>query len=102
MNHLHGIIHPTHCFCQIPEAELTPWVARRYQENRPTMELLQATTDPREKEIISIVGLLDVDDTTMLEMMGDVEKPEHHILHCRENVRRILGLSDLPPSGGHK
>jgi len=44
------LIHPTHCFCQIPDAELKPWVIKRYQEHHSTMELLQSTDDPHEQE----------------------------------------------------
>ena len=86
------LVPPHHCFCEIPDAELKPWVEKRYRENRPTVELIHSTDDPRQKEIISIVALLDVDEESMLRMMGDVNKPTHHIIHCRENVKRMLGL----------
>ena len=85
-------INPHHCFCEIPEDELRPWVEKRYRENIPTIKLIHSTRDPHEKEIISIVALLDVDEKTMLELMGNVEQPEHHIIHCRENVKHMLGL----------
>ncbi len=87
-------IHPTHCFCQIPEEELQPWVTKRYREHHSTMELLRSTDDAHQKEIISIVALLDVDDATLLEMMGNVDLPEHHIIHCRQNVKAMLGIPD--------
>ena len=48
------------------------------------------STNVHEKEIISIVALLDVDDDTMLDMMGDVDLPQHHIIHCRKNVKQML------------
>ena len=86
------LVHPHHCFCQIPNDELQPWVKKRYGEQIPTVELIHSTDDQREKEIISIVALLDVDEKSMLKMMGDVDKPEHHIIHCRENVKHMLGL----------
>jgi len=92
MNPKTDIVHPHHCFCEIPNDELRPWVEKRYGEQIPTVELIRATDDPREKEIISIVALLDVDEESMLHMMGDVNKPEHHIIHCRENVKHMLGL----------
>jgi len=86
------LVHPQHCFCEIPDAELRPWVQKRYRENIPTVKLLHSTDDPRQKEIISIVALLDVDEKSMLELMGNSGKPEHHIIHCRENVKHMLGL----------
>ncbi len=87
------LIHPKPCFCQIPDAELRPWVVKRYQEHCPTSELSASTDDPHEQECISIVALLDVDDATMLEMMGNVELPQHHIVHCRMNVKKILSVA---------
>ncbi|MBL7075972.1 MAG: hypothetical protein ISS31_00740 [Kiritimatiellae bacterium] len=87
-----GFVDPSHCFCQIPEQEMRPWVKKRHVDHVPTMELLQSTDDPHEKEVISIISMLDVDDDSLLSMMGDVDMPDHHIIHCRENVRRILGL----------
>lgn len=82
--------HPKHCFCHIPGKELQKWAFQRYKENISTVDLLASTDDPREKEIISAVALLDVDDATLLKMMGDVNLPEHHILHCREKVRVMI------------
>ena len=86
-------IHPDHCFCQIPDNELRDWATKRYTEHHSTMELLKSTDDPHEKEVIGIVALLDVDEDAMLEMMGKVELPTHHIIHCRQNVKQMLGLS---------
>ena len=87
-----GIKHPRHCFCQVSEEELQYWAAKRYLECIPTLELLDSTDDSHEKEVICIVSLLDLDEGTMLAMMGDVNLPEHHIVHCRESVKRLLGL----------
>jgi hypothetical protein len=92
MNNKSILVHPHHCFCEIPDEELRPWVEKRYREMIPTMELIHSTEDPHEKEIISIVALLDVDEGSMLKLMGDVSKPEHHIIHCREHVKHMLGL----------
>ncbi len=90
------LIHPTHCFCQIADAELRPWVVKRYHENLSTVELINSTKDPHQKEIISIVAMLDLDDETMLAMMGNVDLPQHHIIHCWQNVKRMLGVLDSP------
>ena len=84
--------HPSHCFCQVPQEELQTWATRRFKEHHSTLELLKSTDDPHEKEVISIVALLDVDEETMLQMMGNVDKPEHHIVHCRANVKELLEL----------
>jgi hypothetical protein len=88
-----GFVDPTHCFCEVPDEEMRPWVQKRYVDHVPTMDLLQSTDDPHEKEVISIVSMLDVDDDTLLGVMCEVDKPDPHILACRENVRRMLGLA---------
>jgi hypothetical protein len=85
-------IQPTHCFCQIPDAELKVWATKRYKEKHSTMELLKSTDNPHDKEVIGIVALLDVDEDSMLEMMGGVDRPKHHIIHCRQNVKQMLEL----------
>jgi hypothetical protein len=99
MNDTHGLVHSPHCFCEIPDEELRPWAHKRYRENRPTIELIRSTEDPHEKEIISIVALLDVDEVSMLEMMGNIDKPEHHTIHYRENVKPMLGLGQSAGEG---
>jgi hypothetical protein len=92
-----GTIHPQHCFCQIPDSELMYWVKKRYLEKIPTLDLLDSTDDPHEREVISIISMLDLDEDTMLELMGDVEMPIHHIVHCREHVKKLLGLDRVIP-----
>lgn len=92
MNEHNQDIHPGHCFCQIPDNELRVWATKRYKEHHSTMELLMSTNDPHEKEVIGIVALLDVDEESMLQMMGDVDKPTHHIIHCRQHVKQMLGV----------
>ncbi len=84
------MIHPTHCFCQIPTNELKEWAFKRYHEKISTVDLLKSTDDPHEREVICIVSLLDVDEETLFEMMGNVNIPEHRILHCREDTRKLL------------
>ena len=93
MNNKTDLIHPHHCFCEIPDDELRPWVDKRYRENRSTIELIHSTDDPHQKEIISIVALLDVDDESLLNLMKDVDWPDQHIIHCREDVRKMLGVA---------
>ena len=88
-----NIIAPNHCFCEIPNDELRPWVEKKYSDHMSTLELINSTDDPHQKEIISIVALFDVDENTMIKMMGDVNKSTHHIIHCRENVKQMLGLN---------
>ncbi|WDE97891.1 hypothetical protein PQO03_18865 [Lentisphaera profundi] len=84
--------HPKHCFCQVPESELSYWAIKRFQEDHRTVDLMNSTDDPHQKELISIVGLIDVDEASMLSMMGNVDMPDHHLIHCRQKVKALLGL----------
>ncbi len=84
---------PSRCFCMIPRDQLLYWVKKRYSEHISTVDLLNSTNDPREKEVISIVALLDVDDETMLHMMQNVPRDDKHILECRILAREIAGLA---------
>ena len=83
---------PRHCFCEVPIEELKRWADKRYREQIPTIELLEQAENAHDKEVIGIVAMFDVDEQTMLQLMGDVDKPDHHIIHCRQNVREMLGL----------
>ena len=85
-------VHPSHCFCQVDESELKYWAIKRFKEDHTTVELLHSTTDAHQKELIGIVGLIDVDEASMLSMMGNVDLPDHHLIHCRKKVKSILGL----------
>ena len=72
MNAKTDIVHPHHCFCEVPEAELRPWVEKRYIEEIPTIKLLHSTDDPHQREIISIVALLDVDEGTSISRLPPI------------------------------
>ena len=82
--------HPSRCFCQIPLQELKVWFERHYVQGIPTVELLGSAATAHEREVISIVALFELDDLVVLKLMGDVNLPEHHILHCREYFRAKL------------
>lgn len=78
---------PGHCFCQVPFEELEAVYKRRYEEGISTQDLLNAASNAHEREVICIVAMFELDDKAMAEMMGDVNLPEHHIIHCREQFR---------------
>jgi hypothetical protein len=91
--------HPKNCFCQVSPEELLFWARKRYIENISTLDLLSSVHETRQKEIISIVALLDADDEFLLEMMGDVNLPDHHILHCREELKKMIKLAAQQGTG---
>lgn len=82
--------HSKHCFCQIPMVDLEKWFNKRYQQGVPTLELLAEAGNAYEREVIAIVAMFELDDESVLQLMGDVNLPEHHILHCREYFRDAL------------
>ncbi len=86
------LLRPTHCFCQIPDDELRAWVSKRYHQNCSTMELMQSTEDPHERELISIVAMLDVPDEVLLEVMCNAGMSDEHLIHCRSKAKAMLGL----------
>lgn len=90
MMNLKHFPHPTKCYCQIPIETLRKWIIERYIKNRTTIDLLGSVSDTLAKEAITAVALIDTDDDTLLEMMGDVDLPDHHILHCREQVKKLI------------
>jgi len=82
--------HPKHCFCNIPMGLLIKWFIKRHIEAIPTVELLEIADSDADKEAICAVAMFDIDEDSMLELMGDVHLPEHHIVHCRAKVQEEL------------
>ncbi len=86
------IVHPHHCFCGFPDEKIQPWITKKFVEQIDTVDLLNSTTDPEEREIISIVALLDVDEETLLKIMDQVPMPKEHIIDCRQHAKDMLGV----------
>ena len=85
-----NLVQPTHCFCMISDSEMAPWIIKKYRDHISTLDLMLSTTDPHEKEVISIVALIDVDDTVMLRMMQNVDRTDEHILECRLQAKELV------------
>lgn len=81
---------PQQCFCEIPSQELIFWAKKRYEEHILTVDLLNTTNDPHEREVIGVVGCLDIDDETFLKIFENVPKSEQHLLHCRESIKTMI------------
>jgi hypothetical protein len=86
--------HPKHCFCNIPIELLRKWYVKRHVEAIPTVELLEMAESEADKEAVCAVAMFDLDEDSMLEVMGDVNLPEHHIVHCRAEVQKQLSDED--------
>ena len=90
MNLTDHLPHPQHCFCNIKIEELEKWFIKHYVDGISTLELLGSTTDANEKEAICVIAMFELDEKAMLKMMGDVNLPEHHIIHCRDYFKKEL------------
>ncbi len=90
--------HPKHCYCNISMELLRKWFVKRHIEAIPTVELLEMVDNYADKEAICAVATFDIDEESMLEMMGDINLPEHHIVHCRAKVQQEL---EQELSSGH-
>ena len=90
MNLVDHLPHPKHCFCNIGIDKLESWFIKHYVDGMSTLELLNSTADANEKEAICVVAMFELDEKSMLEVMGDINLPEHHIIHCREHFRKEL------------
>jgi hypothetical protein len=55
-------------------------------------DLIPSTGDPRQKEIVSMVARVGAYETRLLKRMGDVDRPERHLIHCRENMKHLPRL----------
>ena len=82
--------HPHHCFCQVDFDLLTACFYKRYVQGISTLTLMELAASKEEKEIVCIVATFDVGEDKLFEMMGDVNLPDHHILHCREAFREKI------------
>jgi hypothetical protein len=81
---------PHHCFCRIAIGELRRWARMKYIEHVPTMDLMALAKNPRQKEAVSIVALLDLPDDVVIRMLAPLAKPDCRILACRDHVRQWL------------
>ncbi|MCU7845848.1 MAG: hypothetical protein KZQ93_18605 [Candidatus Thiodiazotropha sp. (ex Monitilora ramsayi)] len=90
---LQHLQHPRNCFCKLAFEDLEVWFKRRYVDKVPTIKLLEEATNDKEREAISAIAMLDLDEETMLSLMGDVNMPHHHIIHCRAQFFDLLKKS---------
>lgn len=84
--------HPKHCFCNIPLELLYKWYIKRHVEGIPTLELMDMADTQQDKEAICAIATFDIDEESLLNVMGDIHQPDHHIIHCREKVKQELKL----------
>jgi hypothetical protein len=81
---------PKRCFCKIPPSELVKWMHEKYVNNLTTMELMQKAATPFEREMVTIIAMLDVDEKELDRMLHHETKPGCNLKHCRDAVKKLL------------
>jgi len=81
---------PNRCFCTIPPSELIPWMQEKYVKGLSTMELMQKAVTPRDRELVTIIAMLDVDEKELDRMLHHQTKPGCNLKHCRDAVKKLL------------
>ena len=76
--------------CSFSIEELSYWAEKRYIEKIPTVELIKTTKNEKEREIVTIVGMMDVSDDTLLAIASKINEQDCAIYACRERLRSIL------------
>ena len=91
---------PSSCFCKFDAHELLEVGRRKFIQHIPTLDLMKAARSPREKEIIRVVSLLDLNDYVAQIMIR--EKMVCHtcdVLACRADLKkRLFGLLHIDSS----
>ena len=90
MQHSDTMAKQPRCFCKIPITELMPWAYEKYIKGHTTVELLGRARTNRERELISIIAILDVEKKTLDEKLGHQTKPTCNLERCRKMVKQWL------------
>lgn len=80
----------TRCFCHIPINELVYWARRRYVHGEPTTALLANAPSQRDRELICVIALLDVEAERLNQAIGHLARPGCQLEACRRQVRKWL------------
>ncbi|MFW5751004.1 MAG: hypothetical protein ACOCZK_05080 [Planctomycetota bacterium] len=86
----------TRCFCHIPIEELVYWARRRYVDGEPTTALLANAPSQRDRELICVIALLDVDAERLNKAIGHLAKPGCRLEACRRQLRAWLAEVETP------
>ncbi len=88
---------PSRCFCKYDADELKEVAYKKIIQKVPTLELLGSAKSQREKELISVVAMLDLDDNVAEIMIREKMSAEScDVLGCREGLKqRLLKLISI-------
>ncbi len=74
-------------------ARLLLW-ARRKRAGATTVALMREAGDDADREMVAVVALLDVDEATLVEAMGDIDLEDHDALCCRRVLEHHLAAEN--------
>lgn len=82
-----GIDRPAKCFCRLPMDQLAKWARRKYLDGRTTMELMAEAANSRERELVTVVALLEVEEHELDRLLHHATGPNCRLDKCRKLVR---------------
>lgn len=71
-------------------ADLEKWAYKKYVEGKDTLGLMQETRTEYDRELVTIVALLDFEPTVLNTMLGHEAKATCNLQRCRDRVREWL------------
>lgn len=78
------------CFCQIPLTDLEKWAHKKYVDGKNTIDLLAETRSDYDKELVTIIAMLDVEKEKLDTMLGHAARSTCNLDMCRHKVREWL------------
>lgn len=82
---------PSKCFCKYDVHELLEIARKKRIHGIPTVHLINQAASDREKELICVVALLDLNDVVVEIMINEHMSSEScDVLACRQGLRRKL------------
>ncbi|HEX9783969.1 MAG TPA: hypothetical protein VGA56_14705 [Opitutaceae bacterium] len=87
---------PSRCFCKYDTAELLEIGEKKLRQHIPTIELLRHARSTREKELVCVVSMLDLDDVVAEIMIREhMADAACDVMACRDELRnRLLAALD--------
>jgi len=74
----------------LPITDLEKWAYKKYVQGQDTLQLLAAADNEYDKELITIIAMLDVEKNSLDSMLGHQTKDTCNLEACRNKVREWL------------
>lgn len=90
------------CFCEIEDEVLFRLARRKFEDGLSSLELLEESEAPEEKEAAACVALLDLPDRALICLYQTNARGSEKMLSCRRRAYEALqkGGVRLPPLEG--